>query len=100
MRWLKIKPREYFADLLIVLGVLAAVGILWFAFFSKNPVAFVIRMQQVISQKMRFLLHKIDHHILAQALRDFAQQQDWRDADFNNDDPRIPAYLRSLKPSA
>jgi hypothetical protein len=57
-------------------------------------------MQQVISQKKRFLLHKIDHHALTEALRDFAQKQDWREADFNKDDPRLPEYLRSLHPSA
>jgi hypothetical protein len=70
MRWPEIKARELFADLIVIFGVIAVVGILWLTFFAENPVSFVIRMQQVISQKKRFLLHKIDHHALTEALRD------------------------------
>lgn len=100
MRWREIKLRDYSTDLLIVFVVIAGAGVLWLTFFSENPFSFVIRMQQVITQKKRFLLHKIDHHALAQELRDLAEQQGWKDVDFNKDDPRLPAHVRSLKPSA
>jgi hypothetical protein len=45
-------------------------------------------------------IRKNDHHALAQELRDLAQQQEWKEADFNKEDPRLPASIRSLKPSA
>lgn len=100
MRWREIKLREYSTDLLIVFAVIAGSSILWLAFFSENPVSFIIRMQQAISQEKRFLLHRIDHQALAQELREFAEQQEWKELDFNKDDPMLPAYVRSLKPSA
>lgn len=54
MGWRAVKIREYFTDLLIVFVVIAEAGVLWLAFFSENPVSFVIRMQQVITQKNYF----------------------------------------------
>jgi hypothetical protein len=57
-------------------------------------------MQRAINHEKRFLLHKTDHHALAQELRDLAEKQEWKEVAFNKDDPRLPAYIRSLKPSA
>jgi hypothetical protein len=93
--------RTYVHDLLVVLGVIAAVGALWFVLFSeKSPIAFIIGMQRVINQKERLLLHKVDHRRLAQELRGLAEQHSWRDADFAKDDPELSAFLRSLEPSS
>jgi hypothetical protein len=101
MGLLQTRVRAYLADLLVVLGVITAVGLLWFVLFSaKSPIAFIIGMQRVINQKERFLLHKVDHHRLAQELRNFAEQHHWHDADFVKDDPELPPFLRSLEPSS
>ena len=60
----------------------------------------MIAMQHAINQQERFLLRKVDHRALAQELRDLADRQEWKDVDFNKDDPTLPVYVRSLKPSA
>lgn len=95
------RRRLYLADLLVVFDVVAVTAILWFAFYSeKSPLAFITGMQHVINEKKHFFLYELDHHVLAKELREFAQQEGWKDADFNRDDPKLPASLRNLKPSA
>jgi hypothetical protein len=99
MRWREIKLREYLPDLLLVFGLIAAAGIL-IALFARSPISFVVLMQHAINQEKRFLLHKVNHNTLARELRNLAEQQEWKDVDFNKDDPRLPEYVRSLKPGA
>jgi hypothetical protein len=99
MLWREIKLREYLPDLLLVFGLIAVVGIL-IALFARSPISLVVLMQHATNQEKRFLLHKVNHDALARELRNFAEQQEWKDVDFNKDDPRLPEYVRSLKPSA
>jgi hypothetical protein len=85
----------------ITAAVAAIVALLWFLTHSeKSPVAFLFALQHVINEEKRFLLYQVDHPLLAQTLRDFAEQQHWAESAFNKDDPRVPAALRVLKPSA
>ena len=57
-------------------------------------------MRHLVNQQERFLCFEIDHVIVAENLRTFADQQNWAEAGFDKNDPRIPAALRVLKPSA
>jgi hypothetical protein len=76
-------------------------GLLWFLLFSeKSPLFFVIYMRHFVNQQERFLCFEIDHTIVAENLRNFAEEQKWAEIGFNKDDPRVPAALRVLKPSA
>ena len=76
-------------------------GLLWFLLSSEHsPLFFVIYMRHLVNQQERFLCFEIDHTIVADALRSFAEQQKWAEAGFDKNDPRVPASLRVLKPSA
>ena len=57
-------------------------------------------LASLVNQQERFLCFEIDHAIVAENLRTFADQQNWAEAGFDKNDPRIPAALRVLKPSA
>jgi hypothetical protein len=57
-------------------------------------------MRHIVNQKERFLCFEIDQAIVAENLRNFAEEQKWVEIGFNKDDPRVPAVLRVLKPSA
>lgn len=84
-----------------ILGVLGLVTVLWFIVcYEKSPVSFMIAMRHAINEQKRLLLYEIDHAVLAQTLRQFAEQQQWTDRDFKADDPELPASLRILKPSS
>ncbi len=81
--------------------VLVIGGLLWFLLRSEHsPLFFVIYMRHLINQQERFLCFEVDHAILADQLRTFAEQQKWVEVGFDKDDPRVPAALRVLKPSA
>jgi hypothetical protein len=87
----------------IIAGAWVAVigGLLWFLLFSeRSPLFFVIYMRHLANQQERFLCFEVDHTIIADTLRSFAEQQNWTEVGFNKDDPRVPAALRVLKPSA
>jgi hypothetical protein len=100
MRLLKRWRLSYVVDLLLILALITIGGLLWFIFFSGNsPLASMIALQHAINQKQRFLLREVDHRALAQELRDLADRHEWKDVDFNKDDSRLPAYVRSLNPS-
>jgi len=60
----------------------------------------MIYMRHLVNQQERFLCFEIDHAIVAENLRAFADQQNWAEAGFDKNDPRVPASLRVLKPSA
>jgi hypothetical protein len=76
-------------------------GLLWFLLRSEHsPLFFVIYMRHLEKQQERFLCYEIDHAIVADTLRTFAEQQKWAEVGFDKDDPRVPATLRVLKPSA
>jgi hypothetical protein len=101
MRLLESWRLSYVVDLLFILSLITIGGLVWFIFFSeKSPLASMIALQHAINQQERFLLRKVDHRALAQELRDIADREEWKDVDFNKDDSRLPAYVRSLKPSA
>ena len=101
MRLLKSWRLSYVVDLLLILVLIIIGGLLWFIFFSeKSPLASMIALQHASNQQERFLLRKVDHRALAQELRVLAEREEWRDVDFNKDDPRLSAYMRNLRPSA
>jgi len=76
-------------------------GLLWFLLRSEHsPLFFVIYMRHLVNQQERFLCYEIDHTIVADSLRSLAEQQKWTESGFDKDDPRVPAALRMLKPSA
>ena len=76
-------------------------GLLWFLLRSEHSPLFpIIYMRHLVNQQERFLCFEIDHAIVAENLRTFADQQNWAEAGFDKNDPRIPAALRVLKPSA
>ena len=76
-------------------------GLLWFLLCSEHSPLFpIIYMRHLINQQERFLCFEIDHATVAQSLRTFAEQQNWAEAGFDKNDPRVPAALRVLKPSA
>jgi hypothetical protein len=101
MRLLNNWRLSYVVDLLLILALISIGGLLWFVFFSeKSPLAWTIAIQHATNQQERFLLRKVDRRALAQELRDLADQQEWKNVDFNKHDSRLPAYVRSLKPSA
>ena len=84
---------------LIWVSVIA--GLLWFLLRSEHsPLFFHIYMRHLVNQQGRFLCHEIDHAVVAETLRSFAEQQKWSESSFGKDDPRVPAALRVLKPSA
>jgi hypothetical protein len=76
-------------------------GLLWFLLRSEHsPLFVVIYMRHLVNQQERFLCFEIDHAVVAETLRSFADQQKWAETGFDKDDPRVPAALRVLKPSA
>jgi len=76
-------------------------GLLWFLLCSEHSPLFpIIYMRHLVNQQERFLCFEIDHAIVAENLRAFADQQNWPEAGFDKNDPRVPASLRVLKPSA
>src|SRR6266446_2712461 len=76
-------------------------GLLWFLLRSEHsPLFFIIYMRHLVNQQERFLCFEVDHAIVADTLRNFAEQQKWTELGFDKDDPRVPAALRVLKPSA
>lgn len=87
----------------IVAAVWIAVlgGLLWFLLYSEHsPLFFVIYMRHLVNQNERFLCFEIDHSVVADQLRAFADQQNWAESRFDKHDSRIPPALRVLKPSA
>jgi hypothetical protein len=77
------------------------VGLLCFLIFSeKSPLFSLIYIRHLENQQKRFLCYEIDHAIVAQTLRSFAEEQKWAETVFDKDDIRIPTTLRVIKPSA
>jgi hypothetical protein len=82
------------------LWVVVIGGLLWFLLCSEHSPLFpIIYMRHLVNQQERFLCFEIDHAIVAENLRTFADQQNWAEAGYDKNDPRIPAALRVLKPS-
>jgi hypothetical protein len=87
----------------VITGIWVVVigGLLWFLLRSEHSTLFfIIYMRHLVNQQERFLCFEVDHAIVADTLRTFADQQKWAEVGFNQDDPRVPAALRVLKPSA
>jgi hypothetical protein len=57
-------------------------------------------MRHLINQQERFLFFHVDHEIVAENLRQFGEEEKWAERGFDKNDPKIPAALRVLKPSA
>jgi hypothetical protein len=81
------------------IAVIAAAAV-WFLLHSENPLSFVVMMRHVINQEERFLLREVDHKLIAQVLREFAERQGWTRLDVSASDPRVPREVQVLKPSA
>jgi hypothetical protein len=84
------------AGTLVIIGIAA----IWCVFHTENPIAFAIGMRHVINQEERFLLTEVDHKLIAQVLREFAQKRGWTRLDLSAGDPNVPKELQVLKPSA
>jgi hypothetical protein len=94
-------PSTWRRRLIIVIWAAVIGGLLWFLLRSEHsPLFFVLYMRHLVNQQERFLCSEIDHTIVANALRSFAEEQKWAEVGFDKDDPRVPAALRVLKPSA
>jgi hypothetical protein len=76
-------------------------GLVCFLLFSdKSPLFVFIYMRHLINQQERFLFFHVDHEIVAENLRQFGEEEKWAERGFDKNDPKIPAALRVLKPSA
>ena len=87
---------------IIIFAWLAVIsGLLCFLLFSeKSPLFPIFYTRHLVNQQERFLCFEIDHAVVAENLLTFAEAQKWVEAGFAKDDPRVPAALRVLKPSA
>jgi hypothetical protein len=87
---------------IIVFAWVAVIGgLLCFLLISeKSPLFPILYLRHLVNQQERFLCFEVDHAIVAENLRTFAEQQKWIEAGFDKNDPRVPAALRVLKPSA
>ena len=86
---------------IIVFAWVAVIGgLLCFLLISeKSPLFPILYIRHLVNQQSD-LCSEIDHAIVAENLRTFAEQQKWVEAGFDKNDPRVPAALRVLKPSA
>jgi hypothetical protein len=86
---------------IIIAWVAAIGGLLCFLLFSeKSPLFPILYVRHLVNQQERFLCFEVDHEVVAQNLRAFGEAQKWVESGFAKDDPRVPAALRVLKPSA
>ena len=83
-----------------LLKIAVVVAVVWFILDSENPISFAIGMRHAINQEERFLLTEIDHKLIAQVLREFAEKRGWTRLNLSARDPNVPKELQVLKPSA